>query len=177
MVVATDSDFIDTVPIPVTGDCCIPDQPKCEIGIQTRIPAIIPIGVEIESVVAVDAYLRSLKPVPSPYLVDGGLSRRAERGAQLFESGEVGCSRCHPAPLYTDRRMHDVGTRTRYEQSDRFDTPTLVEVWRTAPYLHDGRYTTIRDLVVEGRHGLPDARFEKLTAQQLDDLIEYVLSL
>ena len=30
-----------------------------------------------------------------------------------------------------------------------FDTPTLIEVWRTAPYLHDGRYLTIEELIAE----------------------------
>lgn len=126
---------------------------------------------------ALDAYLRSLQPVPSPRLIDGKLSKRAQRGRELFESKEGGCYHCHPAPLFTDRRMHDVGTQTRYEPNSRFDTPTLIEVWRTAPYLHDGRYTTLRELLVEGRHGLAGTRFERLSDQQISDLVEYVLSL
>ena len=40
-----------------------------------------------------------------------------------------------------------------YDRNDRFDTPTLIEVWRTAPYLHDGRYATIKELFSKGRHG------------------------
>jgi cytochrome c peroxidase len=73
--------------------------------------------------------------------------------------------------------LHNVGTRTPNEYGERFDTPTLVEVWRTAPYLHDGRYTTIKQLLVEGRHGLPGKRGESLTEQELDDLVEFVLTL
>jgi mono/diheme cytochrome c family protein len=130
-----------------------------------------------EDAADMDTYLKSLKPVPSPYLVDGQLSPAAERGRQLFESQRLNCQSCHPAPMYTDLKPHNVGTRSRNETSDRFDTPTLAEVWRTAPYLHDGRYTTIRELLVEGRHGLAGGRLEELSEQEIQDLVEFVLSL
>ena len=123
---------------------------------------------------AIDAYLRSLEPVPSPRLVDGRLSASAEWGRALFESSRVGCRRCHPAPLYTDLRKHNVGTRGATEYGERFDTPTLVEVWRTAPYLHDGRHTTLRELFTEGRHGL---RNVELNRRELEYLVEFVSSL
>jgi hypothetical protein len=89
----------------------------------------------------------------------------------------VGCHICHPAPLYTDLKPHNVGTRSPGEFTERFDTPTLIEVWRTAPYLHDGRYTTIRELLVDGRHGLSSGRLEALSEQEIQDLVEFVLSL
>jgi hypothetical protein len=89
----------------------------------------------------------------------------------------VGCHRCHPAPWYTDGNSHDVGKRGPNERQDHFDTPTLVEVWRTAPYLHDGRYRTLREVFVEGRHGLGPGRGRDLSEQQIDDLVEFVLSL
>lgn len=126
---------------------------------------------------AIDAYIQSLEPVPSPSLVDGRLNEAAERGKTLFASERTGCSRCHPAPLYTDLKMHDVGSRDKYGWSDRFDTPTLVEVWRTAPYLHNGQYPTVKDLLVEGKHGLGSSRLEGLSQQEIDDLAEFVLSL
>jgi YVTN family beta-propeller protein len=128
-----------------------------------------------EDSAAIDTYLKSLRPVPSPYLIDGRLSELAERGRELFHSDRMACHRCHPAPLYTDLRAHNVGTRTPNDRIDRFDTPTLVEVWRTGPYLHDGRYTTIRQLFVEGRHGLrPNDPWKD---EEIDALVEYVLSL
>jgi len=130
-----------------------------------------------DEAVAMDEYLKSLRPVPSPHLADGRLSAAAERGRQLFHSDRIACHKCHPAPLYTDLKAHRVGTRSPYETEDRFDTPTLVEVWRTAPYLHDGRYTTVKELLVEGRHGLQGGRLEGLSQQDIDDLVEFVLSL
>ncbi len=125
---------------------------------------------------AIDAYLKSLCPVPSPRLADGRLSPAAERGRKLFESVRVGCAACHPAPLFTDLRSHNVGSRGPNEYTERFDTPTLVEVWRTAPYLHDGRYTTVKELLVEGKHGLRSLD-GPLDVQEIEDLVEYVLSL
>lgn len=128
-----------------------------------------------EEAAAIDAYLKSLRPTPSPHLIDGRLSPAAQRGQTLFESPSVGCAKCHPAPLYTDLKSHNVGSRSPIERTDRFDTPTLVEIWRTAPYLHDGRYTTVKELLLEGRHGL--RRGQHLSEQDLDDLVEFVLSL
>ncbi len=129
-----------------------------------------------DEAVAIDEYLKSLQPVPSPHLVDGRLSPSAERGRLLFHSEHIACHKCHPGPLYTDLKTHRVGTRSPYETDDRFDTPTLVEVWRTAPYLHDGRHTTIKELLVEGQHGLK-GRLEGLSQQDIDDLAGFVLSL
>ena len=126
---------------------------------------------------AIDEYLKSLAAVPSPHLIEGQLSPAARRGKTLFESKRVGCQECHPAPLYTDLKSHQVGTRGPADYSDAFDTPTLVEVWRTAPYLHDGHYATIRKLLIEGKHGLGDGLTADLDRQQVDDLIEFVLSL
>lgn len=125
---------------------------------------------------AIDAYLKTLTPTPSPRLVDGRLSPAAARGQVLFSRPDINCDRCHPSPLYTDKRSHPVGTRGRYDRSDRFDTPTLVEVWRTAPYLHDGRYTTVWELLHDGKHGL-QGRPVKLSDAELRDLAEFVLSL
>ncbi len=126
---------------------------------------------------AIDEYLKSLQPIPSPYLVNGELSESAKRGKILFNSASTGCSDCHPAPLFTDLQMHDVGTRNYRDTQSDFDTPTLVEVWRTSPYLHDGRYITIKQMIIEGKHVDSGDRFSKLSEQEIDDLVEYVLSL
>jgi YVTN family beta-propeller protein len=125
---------------------------------------------------AIDAYLRSLTPTPSPRLVEGEFSESANRGRELFESKEVGCYRCHPAPLFTDMKLHRI-TPNALGGDVRFDTPSLIETWRTGPYLHDGRYTTIEKLLREGKHGLSDMKLERLSDQNMKDLAEYVLSL
>ena len=73
--------------------------------------------------------------------------------------------------------MHNVGRRGKYDRRDTFDTPTLIECWRTAPYMHDGRYTTLKDLFTNGKHGLRGGDVGELSEQQTRDLVEYVLSL
>ena len=146
-----------------------------EHAVRAGLSGILFVNRPEEEALAIDAYLRSLQPVPSPYLVDGRLSPAAERGRLVFEKAR--CHTCHPAPLYTDLKSYDVGSRTPNEYHDRFDTPTLVEVWRTAPYLHDGRYTTIQQLIDEGRHGLRNGRGDGLSDDDLNDLVEFVLSL
>jgi cytochrome c peroxidase len=130
-----------------------------------------------EEASAIDAYLKSLAPVPSPYLVDGQLSRAAQRGQLLFASARIDCRRCHPAPLYTDLKTHSIGKPQSSRFDNQFDTPTLVEVWRTAPYLHNGRYRTLRELLVEGKHGLGRGQLDELSDQNIQDLLEFVLSL
>ena len=127
-----------------------------------------------EVALALDAYLKSLKPVPSPYLVNGKLSEAALRGRTLFNDPVVSCSSCHPNGVFTDLKSYDVGTAPG---SERLDTPTLIEVWRTAPYLHDGSAARMRDVITtkntQDKHG----KTSHLTLKQIEDLVEYVLSL
>ncbi len=128
--------------------------------------------------VAMDEYLQTLDPIPSPRLVKGKLSPGARRGQELFLAKTIGCAECHPPGLFTDLKPYDVGTRGKYDKpTDQFDTPTLIEVWRSGPYLHDGSAATMREVLTSrnttDRHG----RTAHLTPQQIDDLIEYVLSL
>jgi mono/diheme cytochrome c family protein len=139
---------------------------------------------------AIEAYIESLKPVPSPHLVRSPqstaagsdtpsqwrFSEAAEGGRGLFH--RAGCAACHPPGLFTDLRAYDVGTRRAFDRpSDNFYTPTLIELWRTAPYLHDGSAATVRDVLTtrnpHDRHG----KTSDLTRQELDDLCEYLLSL
>jgi cytochrome c peroxidase len=127
----------------------------------------------------IDEFIRGLKPEPSPYLADGKLSEKAERGKKIFNDEKIGCAKCHPESNYfTDQKMHDVNTNCYYDQGrTEFDTPTLLEVWRTAPYLHDGRYIEMKDLFTKGEHGDVEGGTAGLTDAQLDDLVEYILSL
>ncbi len=127
---------------------------------------------------ALDCYVRSLEPLPSPKLEKGRLSAAAVRGEALFRSPELGCSGCHGGRFRTDLKSHDVGTAGTFDQGQYlFDTPALVELWRTAPFLHDGSCASLHELVTsrntENRHG----RTSHLTKAEIDDLVEFLLSL
>jgi DNA-binding beta-propeller fold protein YncE len=152
---------------------------RAETAVRKGFETILMIPATEKNAQAVDAYLSHLKPVPSPYLISVSgqqeLSEPAKRGRRIFN--QSGCSVCHPAPLFTDLRKHDVGTQSPVDSSPLFDTPTLREVWRTAPYFHDGRYGTIRELITEGKHVNTNQHLDRLTNEEINDLTEYILSL
>jgi YVTN family beta-propeller protein len=149
-----------------------------EVAVRAGIAHILGLVQPDEVPQAIYAYLCSLRPVPSPHLVDGRLSESARRGEKLFHDADVACAACHSSDLYTDLRRHEVGTRGRFDAPrDRFYTTTLVELWRTAPYLHDGSAATVRDVLTTKNPGDRHGRTSHLTPEQLDDLTEYLLSL
>lgn len=86
------------------------------------------------------------------------LSADAQAGFRLF-TGKANCVSCHIGPNLTDERLHNTGVswggvdRGHYDVSGqetdrgRFKTPTLRNVAVTAPYMHDGSLTTLRDVV------------------------------
>jgi YVTN family beta-propeller protein len=123
---------------------------------------------------AIDAYLTSLDPVPSPYLKNGKLTRAAKRGEKVFN--EAGCAACHPPPLFTDLTNHNVGIADGREKGREFDTPTLVENWRTAPYLYDGRAATMLDVLTTCNTDDNHGHTSDLSKRELSDLAEFILS-
>lgn len=117
---------------------------------------------------AIDVYLKSLSPVPSPYLVNGNLSEAAQKGKVHFEKN---CASCHSGTYYTDMKQYKVNWTNGPDQNVKMDVPALNEVWRTAPYLYDGRSYTMQEMLKV--HGPA----ETLSENELNDLAEYVLSL
>ncbi len=147
-----------------------------EVGVQAGFSFLMrqPEPGEVE---AVQAYIRSLQPLPSPYLNEElELTDAAKRGREVFMSEETRCSKCHSGIHYTDLSAHDVGTRGRLDRSNKFDTPGLIELYRTGPYLHDGSAATLREVFVECNQENRHSR-SPLTSQQIDDLVAYLLSL
>jgi YVTN family beta-propeller protein len=158
-----------TPPTTITGI-----RPNAEASVRSGLRNIEFADRPEEEAQAIDAYLKSIQPLPSPYLEHGRLSAPAERGKKVF--GEAGCPGCHAGPLLTGLEKHNVGTGRGRESETAFDTPTLIEVWRTGPYLHDGRAATILD-VFNGRdagpiHGLRS----RLKEREIRDLAAFVLS-
>ena len=92
---------------------------------------------------ALAAYVESLADVlDSAHRGAQGLSSAAQNGRDLFESAN--CASCHTPPNFTDSALgvlHDIGT------GGSFDTPTLLDVAATPPYLHDGSAPTLADAI------------------------------
>ena len=121
------------------------------------------------------AYLRNLEPDPSPYLERGMPNAQAQHGRKIFLS--AGCARCHPAPLWTDLKSYDVGTGREYDRCAVFDTPTCAELWRTAPYLHDGSAPDLGALLRGRRAGDPHGKAGSLRSEDMEALMAYLDSL
>jgi len=147
---------------------------SAELAVRAGIRHILFTVQPEEDAVAIDAYLKSMQPVPSPHLVGGEMSDSAKRGASVF--GKAGCEDCHPQPLFTDLKQYDVGVGKGNEKGKTFDTPTLVEVWRTAPCFYDGRAVTIDDILSREDSGENHRVAPQLTETELSDLVEFVLS-
>jgi YVTN family beta-propeller protein len=136
---------------------------------------------------ALAIYCNSFHFTLSPHIPEPGkLSPAAERGKSLFFSKETGCATCHSGPYYTDSRLqkpynlHDVGTghdNPKEKMGTEFDTPTLLGVYRTAPYLHDGKAATLRDVLTTCNQGDRHGKTSHLADTQIIDLVEFLKSL
>ena len=69
------------------------------------------------------------------------------------------------------------GTARGLDEGKSILVPSLVEVWRTAPYLHDGRAKTIREAVTTHNPGDIRGKTSSLNDRELEDLVNYVQSL
>jgi YVTN family beta-propeller protein len=136
---------------------------------------------------ALAIYCNSFTFTLSPHIpAPGKLSAAAARGKRLFFDATVGCASCHSGPYYTDSslqkpfRLHDVGTGgddPSEKMGPRYDTPTLLGVYRTAPYLHHGKAATLRDVLTTCNKGDKHGKTSHLKEGQINDLVEFLKSL
>jgi cytochrome c peroxidase len=127
------------------------------------------------------------------------LTTQQRDGLALF-TGKAGCSSCHIPPLFTDNRFHALGVpqagplaedlgrfAVTGDESDRgaFRTPTLRNLTLTAPYMHDGVFSTLDEVVafydtgggaVPGRSG-PEIGPLHLNERERTALVAYLESL
>jgi YVTN family beta-propeller protein len=124
---------------------------------------------------ALAAYLASIQSPPSPYRTDRDA---IDHGRSLF--GALGCQSCHTPPLYTDLKLHDVGTgdpikeKNPHGRGTKFDTPSLRGIWLTAPYFHDGTAATLQQVFQTGTtHNV----FDSIDDSELKALIDFIRAL
>jgi len=87
---------------------------------------------------------------------ESAISEEAKRGFDLF-NGKAECSKCHTEWLFSDNGFHDIGLEGtdagRWENlhlpamRNAFKTPTLRNVDRRAPYMHDGSHATLERVI------------------------------
>ncbi len=98
-----------------------------------------------------------------------------ERNNGSWQFQAYGCQDCHTGSAYRDGKNHDVGTiSTASGQGSSslltgIRTPTLIELWDTAPYLHDGSAATLEEVFTVGDHANMG-----LNQSELNNLIKYI---
>lgn len=120
-----------------------------------------------------------------PITGEEGLSDASRRGREVFFRESVGCAKCHSGPYFCDSKAgsltrHDVGTGNAdpsEKMGPEYDSPTLIGLYRTAPYLHHGKAATLKDVLTtfnpEDRHG----HTSQLSEAEIDDLVEFLKAL
>ncbi len=137
---------------------------------------------------ALVAYIYDIPQPPNRYLRgQEALTAAQQRGQVLFERTMTNagqpippgnqCLTCHPPPYYTNLQKADVGTLRDTDKEMLFDTPQLINIYDSDPYLHDGSALTLEEIwtknSVNDEHGF----VSDLTKNQLNDLIEYLKAL
>ncbi len=135
---------------------------------------------------ALAAFQRSLTATNAPFdrYMRGDLTAMTDeqvRGMQRFD--RIGCGNCHSGPMFSDYKLHVLGvpdnpqlpaSDSGVDGSYAFRTASLRNLAHTAPYMHSGMFTTLRDVLefyddVSGRRGR--ARNGHVTRDQLDPLL------
>ena len=144
---------------------------------------------------AIASYERTILCGDSPYDRfkagdHAALSDAAQRGMKLF-FGKAKCSACHSGHNFTDNAFHNIGIpgtddgRTVISKAlgdkGAFKTPTLRDIGKSGPYMHDGSLATLEDVVahyVKGGTQNPHLDEEiyplKLSAEETADLIAFL---
>lgn len=132
-----------------------PDEPGGPDGRSSVTPA------RIEQALATFERLLVAEAAPFDHWIEGdesAISTAAKRGFGLF-TGKANCAACHGGPTLTDGSFHDIGVgrdgdvgRGRYfprspAMQYAFKTPTLRDVARRAPYMHDGSQPTLAAVI------------------------------
>jgi cytochrome c peroxidase len=146
---------------------------------------------------AIAAYERTIYSVNSPFDrflagEEDAMGEEAQRGLALF-GAKARCGECHSGPNFTDELFHTLGlpgdagrgvvTKAPADEA-AFKTPTLREVEKTAPYMHDGSLVTLEEVVdYYDRGGTPHPNLSPkitklgLTAREKTDLVAFLRAL
>ncbi len=151
---------------------------------------------------AISAYVRTIVSGNSAYdrFLAGeksALSPSAQHGLALFER-KARCVRCHTGFNFTDEGYHNIGVGMNKENPDlgrftvtkneadkgAFKTPTLRDVAKRGPYMHDGGEKTLEDVIAfYSKGGVKNTWLSRemqplnLTAQEQADLVAFLRSL
>ncbi|MFO0595353.1 MAG: c-type cytochrome [Myxococcaceae bacterium] len=106
------------------------------------------------------------------------------RGKTAFDKAE--CGTCHNGETMTDNTFADVGTfvvngpvtdNLSFLPRGGLNTPSLLGLARTAPYLHDGSALTLKARIMTNKNLNKHGKTSLLNDQEVDDLVAYLKAL
>ena len=173
-------------------------------GYQQQFRAVFGTDVNLQGIAeAIAAYERTVLSTNSAFdkYVLGAqkaMDEAAVRGLALFK-GKARCILCHNGPNFTDNQFHNLGVpqvgpmkedlgrfAVSRAEKDRgaFKTPTLRSITETAPYMHDGAFKTLEEVVEFMDQGggsnpnlSPLVKPLNLTAEEKSDLVAFLKAL
>jgi cytochrome c peroxidase len=169
-------------------------------GYRERFAAVFPgEGISVANAAkAIATYERTIVSGTAPFDRwiagdESAISHSAKRGFMLFNT-KANCSACHSGWNFTDSSFRDIGLPDEDigrgkildlpSMQHAFKTPTLRDVERRAPYMHDGSVPTLLAVVEHYDHGFverPSLSDEvkplHLTAEEKTDLVNFMMTL
>ncbi|MBZ4332670.1 c-type cytochrome [Corallococcus sp. AS-1-12] len=135
-----------------------------------------------DTVAKLGAFIDAI-PAPDNAFRGEPLTASQARGAALFTQAK--CDTCHTGAALTDNRNVDVGTfvlsgvlqDAAAVIKAGLNTPSLLGVGRTAPYLHDGSAPTLKARLMNGRETNQHGMTAQLSDADMDDLVAYLETL
>jgi len=141
-------------------------------------------GLALDGVMVsqLSAFIDVIPAPDNPYRREA-LTDAQARGALVFK--KAACDGCHVGETLTNNKQADVGTFivTGPIQDDAnvrkmgLNTPSLLGLARTAPYLHDGSAPTLKERLVQGRQSNRHGSTSHLSDADIDDLVAYLQTL
>lgn len=171
-------------------------------GYRTAFAEVFPESPEISQAnlaKAIATYERTLVQPMTPFdaWVAGdpdAISESAKRGFRLF-NGKANCAECHGGWNFTRGAFHDIGLPATDDKGRgpvleveaanyAFKTPTLRDIARRAPYMHDGRFPNLETVIAHYEGGFvrretlsADMQEIDLDTQETEDLIAFLQTL
>lgn len=148
---------------------------------------------------AIAAFERTVVSTDSPFDLwlkgQNTMSEAAVRGFELFK-GKANCAACHSGFNFTDNGFHNIGLPNNTDEGrfkikaikvmhGAFKTATLRDIALTPPYMHNGQYKTLEEVVEHYNSGGtptfdnldPNMKKLNLSKQEKKDLVEFLKSL
>ena len=129
-------------------------------------------GEDLDALVAYATQLRT-PTLAAATAAEPAAAALVAEGEEIFRSSDAQCASCHGEDGRSpDGMRHDVGSRASGDQRRELDTPSLAFLAGSAPYYHDGRFATLREMLEKSQGKMGQKR--KLTSHELDALEAYL---